>query len=52
MACPTSLRVGNDIHDVTDVIPDEEIEAPIFVDAGLPQVLALVVLLGTERRVP
>jgi hypothetical protein len=41
----------DDVHDVIDVIPDEEIKAPIFVDAGLPEVLAFVVLLGAKRRV-
>ena len=48
----TSLRVRNYIHDVVDVILDEEIKTPVCVNAGLPEVEALVVLLGAERRVP
>jgi hypothetical protein len=36
----------DDVHDVIGVVPDEEIKAPIPVDAGLPEVPALVVLLG------
>ena len=41
----------DDVHDVIDVVLDEKIKAPIFVDAGLPEVLAFVVLLGAKRRV-
>jgi hypothetical protein len=44
--------VRNDIHDVVDVIADEEIETPILVDTSLPETLAFVVFLGAERRVP
>ena len=48
---PPSLRVREDVHDVIGIAADEEVEAPIVVDAGLPEVLGLVVLLGAERRV-
>ena len=41
-----------DVHDVIDVIPDEEMKAPILVDASLPETQAFVVLFGAERRVP
>jgi hypothetical protein len=36
---------------INDVILDEEIEAPIFVDAGMPKVLAFIVFLGAKGRV-
>ena len=39
----------DDVHDQVAVILDEEIEAPILVDARLPEASALVVFLGTER---
>jgi hypothetical protein len=42
----------DDVPDVIDLIPDEEIEAPIFVDAGLPEILTFVVFLGAEGWVP
>ena len=52
-ALPTCVlfRMRDDVHDVIDVVLDEKIKAPIFVDAGLPEVLAFVVLLGAKRRV-
>src|ERR1035441_524720 len=45
------LRVRDDVHDQVLVIPDEEIEAPILVDARLPEALTLIVLLGAKRGV-
>jgi hypothetical protein len=47
-----SFWVGNDVDDVVDVITDQEIETPILVDTGLPEIEALVILFGAERRVP
>src|ERR1700678_2468905 len=41
----------DDVHDVIDVIQDQKIKAPIFVDAGLPEILTLAILLGAKRRV-
>lgn len=43
--------MGSDVHEVVNVALDEKVEAPILVDAGLPQVLALVVLPGVQGRV-
>src|SRR5664279_1845481 len=43
------FRVRDDVHDQIPVILDEEIKAPILVDAGLPEAPALVVFLGAER---
>ena len=40
----------DDIFDVVGVIRDGEIETPSLVDAGLPQVPALIILLGVEVR--
>jgi hypothetical protein len=45
------FRVRSDILNAVEVIRDREKEAPGFVDAGLPQVPALVVFLGVERWV-
>jgi hypothetical protein len=44
--------VRNDVHAVIDVVLDKEIEAPIFVDSGLPENPAFVVFLGAERWAP
>jgi hypothetical protein len=41
----------DDVHDQVPVILDEEIKAPILIDARLPEALALVVFLGVERWV-
>src|ERR1035441_8693870 len=46
------FRVRDNIHDVISVVQDEEIKPPILIDAGLPNVLALIVFLGAQRRVP
>jgi len=43
--------VRSDVFNAVAVIRDREKEAPGFVDAGLPQVPALVVFLGVERWV-
>src|SRR5208283_326930 len=48
---PPLLRVRSDIFNAVEVVGDREEEAPGFVDAGLPQIPALVVLLGVERWV-
>src|ERR1039458_7312369 len=41
----------DDVHDQIPIILDEEIKAPILVDARLPESPALVVFLGAERWV-
>ena len=41
----------DDVHDQVPIILDEEIEAPILVDARLPETPAVVVFLGAERWV-
>src|SRR6266567_2219535 len=43
------LRMRDDVHDQIPVTLDEEIKAPILVDARLPEPPALVVFLGAER---
>src|ERR1035438_6417672 len=43
------LRMRDDVHDQIPVTLDEEIKAPILVDARLPEAPALVVFLGAER---
>jgi hypothetical protein len=43
--------VGNDVHDQVRVVLDQEIEAPVLVDACLPEVPPFVVFLGAQRRV-
>lgn len=51
LAGPFSFRVGFDVEETVGVALDAKIEAPIVVDASLPNVAGLVVLLGVERRV-
>jgi hypothetical protein len=43
------FRMRDDVHDQIPVTLDEEVKAPILVDACLPEAPALVVFLGTER---
>jgi hypothetical protein len=43
------FRVRDDVHDQITVILDEEIKAPILVDARLPEAVPLVVLLGASE---
>ncbi len=38
--------MGNDIRDYVGVVSNEEVEAPAAVNAGLSQIVALVVFLG------
>jgi len=42
------FRVWNNVFNAVGIIRDREKEAPGLVDAGLPQVFGLVVLLGVE----
>src|SRR5580700_3338458 len=44
------FRVRNDVADSVRPALDREIEAPVVVDARLPDILPLIVFLGTERR--
>jgi hypothetical protein len=46
---PASLGVRNNVEDDVGVAGDDEIEPPIVVCTGLPEVLGFVVLLGVER---
>jgi hypothetical protein len=41
----------DDVHNHVPVILDEEIKAPILVDASLSEALTLVIFLGAERGV-
>ena len=42
------FRVWNNVFNAVGIIRDREKEAPGLVDAGLPQVPALIILLGVE----
>lgn len=44
-------RVRDDREQDVGVVLDLEVEAPVAIDAGLPDVARLVVLLGAERMV-
>ena len=50
--CSWSLGVRNDLGDYVGVAGDSKVEAPIVIDACLPKVMGLGVLLGMQRRVP
>jgi hypothetical protein len=43
-----SLRMWKNIHDVVDIILNQEVKAPALVHTGLPEILAFIVLLGAE----
>ena len=38
----------NDVNDQVHVVLDQEVEAPILIDARLPETPALIVFLGAE----
>src|SRR3989442_1524012 len=43
--------VGDELVDNVGVAGNRKVEAPVLVDAGLPEVLRFVVLLGVKRGV-
>ena len=48
---PRLFRIGNNVADNVSVARNVEIEAPVLIDAGLPQVLSFTIFLGVQRRV-
>jgi hypothetical protein len=41
--------MGDDVENQIGVVENDEIEAPVFVDASLPKVCGLIVFLRVER---
>jgi hypothetical protein len=48
---PWLFRMRNDLFNLVGVIDDGKVKAPILVDAGLPEILRFVVLLGPQGAV-
>jgi hypothetical protein len=46
-----SFRMGLEVQNQVGVTGNNEVEAPVAIDAGLPNVACLIVFLGAERRV-
>jgi hypothetical protein len=44
--------MGNDIPDSIRVVAYVEVETPIPVDAGLPEIAGFIILFGAKRWVP
>src|ERR1035438_4157440 len=46
------FRVGDYVHDVIGIVLYDEIETPVFVNAGLPEIIGFVVFFRAEGRMP